>query len=211
MFGLFNKIKKIKVGGQIGYLGLQNWWQTTFSEAERIHIEDIFKPLGSDPNSKPLTQGEISWTSQTAPSLLHSLAGWFNNPRDREIAKKIIAKAEEMSPVDGNILDRHFTLSEKIVIYYRERETSQNGLEKAIQACRDQIAIAPQAKIAFFKEYPQQPLPAHGGFRQLRIILEKQGKYSEAIELCEEAKNQGWADNWDKQIVTLKMKLEKST
>jgi tetratricopeptide (TPR) repeat protein len=158
-----------------------------------------------------LTEGEFSWTSQTASGLLGVLAGWFNNPRDREIAKKIITKAEEMAPVSGNVLDLHFSLSEKLVIYYRERETTSDGLEKAIQACKDQITIAPQAARAFLKEYPKQPLPAHGGYRQLRIILEKQGKYDEAIKLCEQAKLQGWADNWDKQIVNLKKKKQKST
>lgn len=215
MFGLFNKKSEIK--GEIGYFKLEDWWLSTFTEEERDHIEDVFKPMGADPNSKPLTQGDISWTSQTAAGLLQALAGWFNNPRDREIAKKIIAKADELSseasqsaPTGGNVLDRHFTLSEKMVIYYRERETTPDGLEKAIQACREQIVLAPEAAKAFLKEYPHQALPAHAGYRQLRIILEKQGKFDEAIALCEQAKAQGWADDWDKQIETLMKKKQKA-
>lgn len=198
--------KKTKINGQIGYFGLQDWWLITFTQKERDHIEEVYKPLGSDPTSKPLTQGDISWTSQTAPGLLHSLAGWFNNPRDRQIAKKIIQKAEDLAPAGGDILDKHFTFQEKMEIYYRERDTTPDGLNKAIQACSDQIRIAPQAAKAFLKEYPNQPLPAHAGYAQLRIILEKQGKYDEAIELCEQAKSQGWNGNWDKQILTLKKK-----
>lgn len=209
MFGLFNKTAGIK--GEIGYFRLQDWWLTSFTEEERDHIEDVFKPMGTDPNSKPLTQGDISWTSQTAAGLLQALAGWFNNPRDRQIAKKIITKAEELAPIDGNILDRHFTLSEKMVIYYRERETSSEAMENAIKACKDQIELAPEAARAFLKEYPHQPLPAHAGYRQLRIILEKQGKFDEAISLCKQAKAQGWADDWNKQIVTLKKKKAKVT
>lgn len=207
MFGLSNKKSELK--GYIGYYGLQDWWLSAFTKEDRGHIEEIFQPMGSEPDSKPLTQREISSTSQTAAGLLQALAGWFNNPRDREIAKKIIAKAEEFSPTGGNVLDRHFTLSEKMVIYYRERETSPGAMEIAIKTCREQIALAPQAAKAFLKEYPHQPLPAHAGYRQLRIILEKQGKFDEAIELCEQAKQQGWADNWDKMIETLKAKNEK--
>ncbi len=216
MFGLFSKKKEIK--GEIGYFGLQDWWLSAFTQEERDHIEDIFKPLGGGPDSKPLTEGDIDWTAQTAVGLLQALAGWYNNPRDREIAKKIISKADVLSrkvsqtnSSGGSVLDRHFTLSEKMVIYYRERETTPDGLEKAIQACREQIDLAPKAIKAFLKEYPHQELPAHAGYRQLRIILEKQGKYDEAIALCEQALSQGWADDWNKQIKTLqKKKLKKS-
>ncbi len=208
MLGFLGKKNEIK--GEIGYFGLQDWWLTAFTQEERDHIEEVFHPMGADPTSRPLTEGDISYSSGTATGLLQALAGWFNNPRDREIAKKIITKAEELAPAGGNVLDRHFTLSEKMVIYYRERETSPEAMETAINACREQIALATQAAKAFLREYPEQPLPAHAGYRQLRIILEKQGKYDEAIALCEQAKQQGWADDWDKQMETLKRKKAKA-
>lgn len=207
MFGIFNTKTEIK--GDIGYFGLQDWWLSTFTQEERDHIEDIYQPMGYEPGSKPLTQRDITSTSQTATQFLQALAGWFNNPLDREIAKKIIAKAEELASIGGDVLGHHFTLSEKIVIYYRERETTPDGLDKSIQACRDQIAMAPEAAKVFLKEYPWQSLPAHQGYRQLRIILEKQEKYDEAIELCEQAKQQGWADDWDKMVETLNKKKKK--
>lgn len=209
MFGLFNRKSEIK--GEIGYFKLQDWWISAFTQEERDHIEEVFHPMGADPSSKPLTQSDIFYTSQTAAGLLQTLAGWFNNPRDREIAKKIINKAEELAPTGGNVLDRHFTLSEKMAIYYRERETNPEAMGKAIQACREQIAMASEAAKAFLKEYSEQVLPAHVGYRQLRIILEKLGKFDEAIELCEQAKSQGWADDWDKQVETLKKKKVKAT
>lgn len=207
MFGISSKTE---IKGDIGFFGLQDWWLSEFTKEERDRIEEVYQPMGYEPGSKPLTQRDITSTSQTAAGLLQALAGWFNNPRDREIAKKIIKKSEELAPAGGNVLDRHFTLSEKIVIYYRERETTPDGLEKATQACRDQIELAPEAIKAFLKEYPWQALPAHQGYRQLRIILEKQGKYDEAIKLCEQAKMQGWADDWDKMIDTLNKKKAKA-
>lgn len=208
MFNLFGKEKEIK--GEIGYFGLQDWWLTTFTKTERKHIEDVFKPLGSNPNENLLTEGEISYTSQTVAGLLQSLAGWFNNPRDREIAKKIIDKADELAPKGDDILDQHFTLQQKMEIYYRERDKDHESMNKAIDACREQINIAPQAAKAFLKEYTEQNLPAHAGYSQLRIILEKQGKYDEAIKLCKQAQQQGWMGPWGKMIETLEKKQKKS-
>ena len=73
MFNVLRRQKEIK--GEIGYFHLQDWWQTTFTQEERNHIEDVFKPLGSDQKDKPLTESDISYTSQTSSGLLHNLAG----------------------------------------------------------------------------------------------------------------------------------------
>lgn len=197
-----------KVKGQIGYYGLEDWWLSEFNEEERDHIEEVFQPMGSEPGSKSLTEGELSYSSQNAAGLLHALAGWFNKPGDREIAKKIIAKATELAQVGTDVLDLHFSLQQKMEIYYRERETDSNALNEAIKACEDQIAIAPQAAKQFLKEYPDQQLPGHAGYTQLAIILKKQEKHQEVIELCQQAKEQGWAGDWDKRIADAQKKLE---
>lgn len=202
MFNIFKKEKQIE--GELGYYGLVDWWLTTFSEEERKHIEDVFHPLGANPGSKPLTEGKIDYSSQNAAGLLHSLAGWFNKPEDREIARKIIEKAEELAQNGKDILDSHFTLQQEIEIYYRDRDTDPTALGKAIKACEQQIKIAPEAAKAFLKEYPGQSLPAHVGYTQLAIILKKQGEYKKLIEVCEQAKKQGWSGDWDKRILEAK-------
>ncbi len=206
MFGLFNKQKQI--GGEIAYYHLQDWWLSSFTKEERNHIESVFHPLGADPNSKPLTEGNIMSSSQNAAGLLHALAGWFNKPADRHLAKKIIEKAEELAQKGTDILDLHFTLQQEMEIYYRERDTDSTALEKAIKACEDQINIAPQAAKQFLKEYPDQSLPAHAGYEQLAIILKKQGNFKRVIELSEQAKKQGWTGDWDRRIQEAKKKLE---
>lgn len=196
-----------KVKGQIGYYGLEDWWLSEFSEEERNHIEEVFQPMGSEPGSKPLTKGDLSYSSQNAAGLLHALAGWFNKPGERELARKIIAKATELAQAGDDVLDLHFSLQQRMEIYYRERETDPNALEEAIKACEDQIKIAPQAAKQFLKEYPGQPLPGHAGYTQLVIILKKQDKYQDLIELCQKAKEQGWAGDWDKRIADAQKKL----
>ncbi len=205
MFNIFKKEKQIE--GEIGYYGLVDWWTNTFSQEERAHIEEIFHPMGADPNSKPLTEGKIEYSSQNGSGLLWALAGWFNKPGDRPIARKIIQKAEELAKAGGDILDLHFSFQQEIEIYYRDRDTDPTALEKAIKACEDQIRIAPEAAKAFLKEYPHQTLPAHVGYTQLAIIFKKQGKYKKLMEICEQAKKQGWSGDWDKRIEEAKKKL----
>lgn len=102
------------------------------------------------------------------------------------------------------VLDKHFELSENIPLYYKNREVE--GLEKTIEACRQQIELACQAKAAFLEKYPWQPLPSHRGYEQLAIILGKQGKHGEAIQVCEQAKGEGWSGDWDTRIERYKGK-----
>ena len=42
---------------------------------------------------------------------------------------------------------------------------------------------------------------------QLAIILEKDGAYSEAIALCEQARAAGWAGAWNKRIARCAKRL----
>jgi len=44
MPGLPNKRSEIE--GQIGFYGLVEWWLSTFTPTERIHIEERYKPTG---------------------------------------------------------------------------------------------------------------------------------------------------------------------
>ncbi|MCA9374610.1 hypothetical protein KC725_05625 [Candidatus Peregrinibacteria bacterium] len=201
-----------RIKGEIGYFGLSEWWLSSFSEKERAHILKTFKPLGLtisvdslDDNS--LISGEIESTTQTAVGLLSALAGWFASEEDRTIAYRILKKAEELIGDEINILDQHFFYQSKIQIYYRHRNRDSEGLSIARQACRQQIRLAPQAAIAFRKEYANSPLPCHVGYEQLAIIYEKEKKYNSVIELARKAKSQGWNGDWEKRIARCKKKL----
>lgn len=204
--------KKPQIGGLIAYYHLQDWWLSSFNDEERKHIEEIYKPFGY-PADYSFTKGNT--TSSQSPSMfLTVLSGWFNNPRDRHLAHRIIDKANQLSE-KGNpkakvaSIDRHFALSEKIIIYYRDREKDPHMLDKAITACKEQIYIAPEVTKLFLKEYPGQPLPGHVGFEQLAIIYDKNNELQKAIDLCLEAKKQGWGGDWDKKIERYRNKINK--
>ena len=202
---LFSKNRK--VNGLIGYFGLKDWWLSEFNDEERKYIVETFQPLGS--SGQALESGEISYTSQTAVALLQNLSGWFSKEKDRSIAYKLIEKAEELSKTEGSILDVHFLYGHKLSIYYKDRDLP-GGLEKAIESCKQQIAISKKAAKEFLKEYDGSPLPSHKGYQQLAIIFEKQGKFTEAINLCKQAAEQGWAGDWEKRVARCNKKEKKA-
>ena len=43
-------------------------------------------------------------------------------------------------------------------------------------------------------------MPAHQGFEQLAIVLERDGKYREAMLLCSMAMDDGWFGDWANRI-----------
>jgi len=207
--GVFNIFKKEpkQIKGSIGYLGLSDWWLSDFSEPEREYIVKKFQPLGSCGES--LIKGDISYTTETPIGLLSALAGWFNKKDDRTIAYRMIKKAEEMINGSSDILDIHFLYQSKLETYYRNRDNDPDAIEKAIGACKQQMAISPRAKVAFKKEYKDSPLPGHKGFKQLVKIEEKQKNFETAIKIGKEALKQGWSGDWEKRIERCLKKLDK--
>jgi DNA-directed RNA polymerase subunit RPC12/RpoP len=196
-----------KIGGEIAYFGLQDWWFNELTKEERDTILSIYQPFGFSKNS--LIEGKISYTDQTAIGLLTGLLSWFKKPEYQKISSKIIKKVDSMSSKTGSVMDKHFFLSTKIQTLYRNRDANDSDLSAAIEACKEQISISANAKRAFLKEYPGSPLPSHVGYNQLCIILEKQKNYEEVIRLSKKAKEQGWMGDWDKRIERC-MKKQKS-
>ena len=98
------------------------------------------------------------------------------------------------------LIKKHFELLEAIQSNYKLRNKEPGALEKAIAACNQQIAIAPEVAQLFQQEFEELSqfaveqalpesavaLPAHTGYTQLAIIREKQGRLTEAICLCRE-------------------------
>lgn len=203
LFGFGRSPRRIQ--GSIGYFGLEDWWLMTFSDVERRYIQATFQPLGSSGDS--LTSGAISYASQTAVGLLWALAGWFQKPEDRAMAHKILDKAAELSK-DAPVLDVHFLYQQMIKTYYKDRD-KPGYMDRTVEACRRQIALAPSVATAMRADFPGA-LPRHVGYQQLAIILEKEKAYDEAIRVCDEARRTGWTGDWDKRIERCAARNEKA-
>lgn len=203
---------KQKVSGRIGFYGLSEWWLESFSVEEQKYIDTKYQPLTLGDPSNRLLVGDISWSSASVVNFLWGLAGWFDQAEEISVAKRIIDKAELLI-FEGNAMDKHFLYGTKIKIYYKRRENPEY-LELALEACRQQIAISEQAKEAFLKQSKELGdenlfIPAHKGYEQLVIVLEKQKDFEEAIALSEKAFGQGWAGDWQKRIERCRKKIDK--
>jgi hypothetical protein len=202
--------------GIIAYYGLQRWWLSTFTAEEQRYINSNYQPLTmevgdqqAEGNSSGLTTGSLSWCSQSVVSLLTILSAWFNNKNDRGLAQRILEKAYSLAKQgEGSTLDRHFLHQAVAQTYYPQRDSDPSAFERAVAACRDQIAMTKEAKKAFQKEFEGAPLPSHHGYKQVSVILEKQNKYREALELCKRALGEGWQGDWNARIERLQKKLK---
>ena len=194
--------------GYIGYFNLKDWWLNTFTKKERNHMVDVFQPMGASKDI--LIKGKFEMLSNRSPlSFLTNLTGWFDNPRDRNLAHKIILKAEEFVGIENDILNLHFFYPTKMKLFYKDRNNNIKSLQISIDSAIKQIEIAEKVATAFKKDYPITKLPVHEGYSQLCIILEKQGKFDEAIRYATQAKAQGWNENWDIRIARCQKKIER--
>lgn len=203
MLSMFRR--KSSVGGLIAHLGLTEWWMAELTAEERATILSRYQPLGG--GSVSLIEGAVLSTSQSPLHLLWGLATWFKKQEDWVLAQKIFDAGTERLH-SSSPLDAHFFHQTRIEFFYRLRDHYPSSLALAERACQDQIAIASAAA----KELaPQQngQLPSHKGFSQLAVLLEKQGRLQEAIEVCNTAQAGGWSGDWQSRVEKLSKKLRK--
>lgn len=197
-----------EVQGEIGYFKLTDWWLSVLTEDDRKTIIERYQPVGG--SSYSLTHGDIKTIqtatgSQTVIGFLSNLLTWFQEPALRHIAYKIIDKADQLISKKGNVLNKHFFYQAKMQVYYRNRDEDPFALDKAIEACYQQIELSESALAA----WQGLIIPTHAGFKQLCIIREKQGNYEEVIKLAQTALNHGWNGDWEKRIDKCKKKIDK--
>lgn len=119
------------------------------------------------------------------------------------IAKRVSKEAKQLIRKQGRqnedpVIELHFALSQLIPVYYRQRDNGPEALAAAIQACLQQIAIAPEAARRLRAEWGD--LPRHTGFEQIAVIRQKQRQYDAAIAICRQAQAQGWNGDWESRI-----------
>ena len=132
---------------------------------------------------------------------LAGLATWFLGRNDRDLARRIVAKAASIP--NASVLDRFWLCQTEIRVYYPDRASGPVAFASAIAACERQIALAPSAAARLHEVNPGAPLPEHLGFKQLAIIREKQGRFADAIALAQQAEAGGWAGDWAGRVARI--------
>ena len=105
-------------------------------------------------------------------------------------AEKLLLKA--LKAKDDNIIDRHFTYNGLIKLYYKLRDERKDALEKCIDYCKEDIKRLPEFLETWKNEYGD--IVRCPSVQQISIIYEKNGKFQEAIDLCNYAINLGLDD-----------------
>jgi hypothetical protein len=195
-------------GGELRYFGLSQWWSSTFSPAERAHMETAFRTPEMRAGVRPLTRDRGVLNFSTAAGLLAALGERLSErSQDRHLACCVLAKAEERALAEGDILGLHVTYHHMIRLHSRGRERFADALDLMFAACHKQIRLAPEAARVLRERSAGAALPTHLGYLQAATMLEQQGAYAQALELCREAKAEGWSGNWSWRIQRLARKL----
>lgn len=98
----------------------------------------------------------------------------------------------------GNTIDTHY-LYEEIIHYFLGRSAEDpEAVPLAAQACMQHIALTPEISDAFTTR--GLSLPAHAGYETLAHIREKQRRFKDVVEICTDARQDGWAGDWEQRI-----------
>lgn len=152
-----------------------------------------------------LSSGDIDRVPSARPKKTNNHTK-TTTPVTKEEVDKLI---ESLRPSTRRVLDLHFAIQHYIQENYRQRANPVNYRE-AIIGCVAQISMQDVAAKQFIAEYPEDSLPSHAGYNQFIIILEKEGRFDEAIKAAEKAKREGWNGDWDNKIQRLSRKLNKA-
>jgi hypothetical protein len=193
--------KSADVEGEIACYGLESWWLTALSAAERERIEAVYHHPGLPAGERPLTTGSGPSAHQSVAHLLIAMAGPVGRrPEDRDLASRILAKAEECAKAARDVLALHLTYEAMIELHDRWRNEFPDAGDAAFAACYKQTRIAKDVAKAFRDRYPMRALPTHNGYVLMVSMLTEEGSYAQAISFCEKAKAQGWPGDWVQQI-----------
>ncbi|GAB1136983.1 MAG: hypothetical protein WManBPW_30290 [Shewanella algae] len=212
---------------------LKEWWNTALTPAQRDQISRDYQPMGYPSGARYLYAKLVgkSYCETDKCCFLDVLACVAKDDAKDIIRDKTEqAVKEALSQPRKNYKDIHLALTGLIKHHYRLRQNPAH-YNKAKELCLLQISISRQAASAFkkppkphgmnMKKFEEllghtpvgydtpQMMPSHIGYKQLAIILEKEGELESALELTEKALKQGWTNDSDKCITKLTVKLDK--
>ncbi len=208
--GIVDKIlgRRLETTGELGYFGLTNWWNSSFSKAEQTHMEAAFCTSGVPARAKPLTRDRGLVNYPTAAALLTVLGDRLSEKlEDRGLASRVLAQAEERALAENDVVGRHCVYHQMIRLHSKWKDQCSDAVNLIFAACHKQIQLAPEVAQALRRARPAEPLPTHLGYLQASALLELEGRYEPAIELCHQAEKEGWNGNWSWRIQRMARKM----
>ncbi|MFC6954073.1 tetratricopeptide repeat protein [Halorubellus litoreus] len=179
IFGTGSDVPELIIG-----LGLEDWYKDLDeNQRQKLRQHSTFFGTGGETNLLEVGRRE---TSQTAQEYLKGVGSTAANEGDYDFAEMVLLTALERE--DGSATSTHFTYNELIDVYYKQRDSREDAIEKCVECCEKDIQIADE----FVREFGEVPrIPA---FKRLAIIYEKQERYEEALDVCDKALEIGTTD-----------------
>jgi len=205
--GLFDFLKgkgKNKQKGLLGYLGLSEWF-LNLNTKEKAKVRKYYS-MGFNADPKYLDTGDISYSTTTQQKFLAAIGHNALIQKDYAFAETVLLKA--LQSEDDNVIDRHFVYNSLIDLYYKQRGSRPDAIEKCIEYCLQDIKILKEFIDAWKKEYGDE-IPRIPSVERLAIIYEKHGKFEEAIRICEMALKFGIHDSTKGGFEGRKARLQK--
>jgi hypothetical protein len=181
---------------------IDRWLPAEFTQAQREYVKSVFRPV---------LGGLAIFEARGPVGSLTDLSGWFDNPRDRYLALKIIKNAISLITDKTKVEDAHFAYGQFIEIRYKDRKADPTAIQDVVAACGEMISIAPKVAHEMHRNYPSSPLPRHLGYWRLVHIQLDQGQYAEAISLMQQSNSQGWGDDYARLEATARGKIDRPT
>lgn len=183
-----------KVGGLIGFYGLASWWLEEFTEPERRHICERYKPMAL--RAESLTEGQVT-SDQPVTEFLNGLASWFTSKEDAPIAERMFAKMEKLGrqrPVEGPgyFKGRHYTT------YAHEIEVlRQDGKLAELESLCIELVGAVEAES---KAEGLGVAPAY--YLELAWIYRNRNDYTSEVAILERLSQQRHAPNYRAETIS---------
>lgn len=204
--GVFDRIRKKRIEGMIGYLGLEDFWISLSFEQSESMKRYAKSGLGGDSCDSPI-EGKISYTSARPLPYLGSFIGWAVSDHDYDLADKIIEHCDKIYE-KATPVDKHFYLMGAADCYYKQRTFRDNALNLAEKYHMMDVKLFPQYKNLLVKDMGGI-LPRIPSFQQLVIMYEKAARYQEAIAICKLAMKYGLTDSTKRGYAGRLEKLQK--
>ncbi len=209
--GLFDAFRSKKVGGILGYLGLDAFW-LDLTEAQRALMTKYYRScLGADRNGSP-AEGRVERSSARPLQYLGAFIGWAVSDKQYALADVIVEHCDRIYPA-ASLIDQHFYLLDAAEGYYRQKKVRDDALALAEKYSLMDVALFPKYKGPLKKDMGGT-LPRIPAFTQLSLIYEQTGRYQEAIDICKQALKYGLHDEsyggYQWRIEKIQKKIDKT-
>lgn len=195
---LFGKIKtpqensNKKIGGIIEYLGLEDFWLSCSENEQNDLTRYYMGGLSTGTTHSPI-EGKISGSSNTVHKYFSGMLTWTTSEKNYTLSDKIIEYGLRYDYNKSGLIDYHFFLQNSADNYYKQREIRDDAFERVIFVCKKDLDLFPLYSKEMIKEY--KTLPRITTFKTLIMTYENQGKYQDAIDVCNLAIKYELTDN----------------